>query len=116
MAFDDQGAARDAQGRIIGIIGIGRDITARKNAEEKLARYTEELREKNAEMEDDLDMAREVQQAFLPQQFPSSRKERRRRKARCGLSANICPRRRSAETSFTWRRSPTPWRPSSFAT
>ena len=62
---------RDAQGRIIGIIGIGRDITARKNAEEKLARYTEELREKNAEMEDDLDMAREVQQAFLPQQFPS---------------------------------------------
>jgi sigma-B regulation protein RsbU (phosphoserine phosphatase) len=62
---------RDAQGAIIGIIGIGRDITARKNAEEKLARYTEELREKNAEMEDDLDMAREVQQAFLPQQFPS---------------------------------------------
>jgi sigma-B regulation protein RsbU (phosphoserine phosphatase) len=62
---------RDAQGRTIGVIGIGRDITARKNAEEKLARYTEELREKNAEMEDDLDMAREVQQAFLPQQFPT---------------------------------------------
>jgi len=62
---------RDAQGRIIGVIGIGRDITARKNAEEKLAKYAQELREKNSEMEDDLNMAREVQQAFLPQQFPN---------------------------------------------
>jgi len=62
---------RDAQGEIIGVIGIGRDITARKNAEDKLARYAQELREKNSEMEDDLNMAREVQQAFLPQQFPS---------------------------------------------
>ncbi|MEA3211742.1 MAG: phosphoserine phosphatase RsbU/P [Chthoniobacter sp.] len=62
---------RDANGRIIGIVGIGRDITARKLAEEKLERYAEELRGKNAEMEDDLQMAREVQQAFLPQQFPS---------------------------------------------
>ena len=34
---------RDAEGKIIGIVGIGRDITARKKAEEKLARYTEEL-------------------------------------------------------------------------
>jgi phosphoserine phosphatase RsbU/P len=62
---------RDASGRMIGIVGIGRDITARKQAEEQLARYTQELREKNAEMEDDLNLAREVQQAFLPQQFPS---------------------------------------------
>lgn len=62
---------RDARGRIIGIVGLGRDITARKQAEEELARYAEELREKNAEIEDDLQMAREVQQAFLPQQFPT---------------------------------------------
>lgn len=62
---------RDARGRIVGIVGVGRDITARKEAEQKLARYAEELREKNAEIEDDLEMAREVQQAFLPQQFPS---------------------------------------------
>lgn len=61
---------RDARGRIVGIVGVGRDITARKEAEEKLARYAEELRMKNAEIEDDLEMAREVQQAFLPQQFP----------------------------------------------
>ncbi|MDB6155840.1 MAG: putative sensor protein [Chthoniobacteraceae bacterium] len=62
---------RDVDGEVAGIIGISRDITARKDAEAQLARYTEELREKNAEMEDDLNMAREVQQAFLPQQFPS---------------------------------------------
>jgi sigma-B regulation protein RsbU (phosphoserine phosphatase) len=62
---------RDPDGNVVGIVGIGRDITARKNAEAKLARYTEELREKNSELEDDLNMAREVQQAFLPQQFPS---------------------------------------------
>ncbi len=53
------------------IIGIGRDITERKHAEEQLAMYNEELREKNMQMEDDLDMASEVQQAFLPQQFPA---------------------------------------------
>lgn len=43
----------------------------RKRLEEQLARYTEELREKNAQMEADLNMAREIQQAFLPQQYPS---------------------------------------------
>ena len=62
---------RDVNGKIIGIVGIGRDITARKLAEEKLAKYTQELKVKNEEMEDDLNMAREVQQAFLPQQFPT---------------------------------------------
>ncbi len=62
---------RDPDGDIVGVVGIGRDITSRKLAEEKLARYTQELREKNAEMEDDLNMAREVQQAFLPQQYPA---------------------------------------------
>jgi sigma-B regulation protein RsbU (phosphoserine phosphatase) len=62
---------RDAQGKIVGLVGIGRDITARKESEAKLARYTAALQEKNAEIEDDLRMAREVQQAFLPQQFPA---------------------------------------------
>ncbi len=62
---------RDPSGEITGVIGIGRDITSRKLAEEQLSRYTQALKEKNAEMEDDLSMAREVQQAFLPQQFPT---------------------------------------------
>ena len=66
---------RNNEGQIIGIVGIGRDITERKRAEEQLAVYNEQLREKNAELEDDLDMASEVQQAFLPQQFPSFPKD-----------------------------------------
>ena len=47
----------------------------RKRLEEKLTRTTEELRQKNAEMEADLNMARELQQAFLLRQkrvFPEN--------------------------------------------
>jgi len=62
---------RDSEGRTIGVVGIGRDITERKHAEEQLFRYNAEIRERNAELEDDLHMAREIQQAFLPQQYPT---------------------------------------------
>jgi len=48
------------------------DITARKNAEEQLAKYAEELREKNALWEKDLETARELQNALLPPQYPRS--------------------------------------------
>ena len=60
---------RDLGGRTIGMIRIAHDITARRETEEKLAVSMRELQERNAEMEDDLNMAREVQMAFLPQQF-----------------------------------------------
>ncbi len=60
---------RDLGGQIIGMIRIAHDITARKATEEQLVVSMRELKEKNAEMEDDLNMAREVQLAFLPQQF-----------------------------------------------
>ena len=43
----------------------------RKRLEEQVARYTNELREKNAQMETDLNLAREIQQAFLPQRYPT---------------------------------------------
>ena len=62
---------RDSEGKAIGIVGIGRDITERKRAEEQLFRYNAEIRQRNTEMEDDLHMAREIQQAFLPQQYPT---------------------------------------------
>ena len=39
-------------------------------AKETLELQAEQLREKNAEMEADLDMARELQTAFLPQRYP----------------------------------------------
>ncbi len=43
----------------------------RKRTSEQLARYADELREKNTQMEADFSMAREIQQIFLPQQYPT---------------------------------------------
>lgn len=62
---------RNRAGETVGVIGIGRDITERKAAEEQIFRYNAEIRQRNTELEDDLHMAREIQQAFLPQQFPT---------------------------------------------
>jgi phosphoserine phosphatase RsbU/P len=62
---------RDARGNIIGTFGISRDITEKKRAAEKLARLAEELRAKNESLEQDLEMARELQSALLPQRFPN---------------------------------------------
>jgi len=61
---------RDENGEMIGLVSTTRDITARKKAEEQLARYAAELAEKNAQLEEDLKAARELQNALLPQSFP----------------------------------------------
>jgi len=61
---------RDDKGELIGLVSTTHDITARKKAEEQLAKYAEELREKNARLEEDLETARELQNALLPQQYP----------------------------------------------
>ncbi|MBL9187403.1 MAG: SpoIIE family protein phosphatase [Opitutaceae bacterium] len=53
----------DVSGQLAGLVGISLDITARKLAEE-------ELRRRNAEMETDLLMARQVQEAFLNRAYP----------------------------------------------
>jgi len=61
---------RDDKGELIGLVSTTRDITARKQAEEQLAAYAEALREKNAQLEEDLETARELQHALLPQDYP----------------------------------------------
>lgn len=68
----------DAEGKIIGLQGIFWDITEKKRAEElarhasiEVARSREELRIKNEQMEDELRMARDIQQAIIPSQYPS---------------------------------------------
>ena len=61
---------RDSSGRIIGSFGLSRDITERRRAEAQLAKYAEELRRKNQELEEDLGMARELQNALLPRRYP----------------------------------------------
>ena len=67
-----------ADGGIIGLQGIFWDITQQRLADEKirrvnalLAQSRKELRVRNAQMEDDLKMAREIQLTMLPQQYPT---------------------------------------------
>ena len=61
---------RNADGEIIRIGGMAKDITERKQVEAQLAEFAEELRRKNETLEQDLEMARELQNAMLPQQYP----------------------------------------------
>ncbi len=68
---------RDEAGKVIGLQGMFWDITEKIRIEEKvrrttaeLARSREDLRQKNALMEDNLRTAREIQIAMLPQQYP----------------------------------------------
>lgn len=62
---------RNQSGRIVGTFGISRDITARKKAQIALAEQTRLLHKKNQQIEEELQMARELQLAMLPQDFPS---------------------------------------------
>jgi phosphoserine phosphatase RsbU/P len=69
---------RDAAGEVIGIFGVNRDFTAIKRMEDaleeerNLLRTTSaELASKNAQLEADLRMAREVQLALLPREYPN---------------------------------------------
>ncbi len=61
---------QDETGRIVGTFGLSRDITERRRAEARLAQYAEELRRKNQDLEEDLHMARELQDALLPREYP----------------------------------------------
>lgn len=60
----------NSEDELVGIVLSFTDITERKRAEEQRELYAEQLRLRNSEMEADLVMAREVQLALLPRQFP----------------------------------------------
>jgi len=67
-----------ADGATIGVQGIFWDITQQRLADEKirrvnalLAQSRNELRAKNAQMQDELKMAQEIQLTLLPQQYPA---------------------------------------------
>ena len=56
---------------LTGIVLSFNDVTERRLAESQRELYAEQLRIRNTEMEADLDMARDVQLALLPRQFPT---------------------------------------------
>jgi sigma-B regulation protein RsbU (phosphoserine phosphatase) len=67
-----------ADGATIGLQGIFWDITQQRLADERirrvnalLAQSRNELRAKNAQMQDELKMAQEIQLTMLPQQYPA---------------------------------------------
>lgn len=60
---------RDSSGHFYGCLGILFDITERKQMEQKLARTTGELRQKNEEIEMDLETAREIQLTLLAHSY-----------------------------------------------
>ena len=61
---------RDHLGEIVGVCGISRDVTEEHERAEKLQQYAEALAEKQAQMEGELELARQVQRALLPNRFP----------------------------------------------
>jgi len=61
----------DSEEQLAGVVLSFNDVTERRRLEEQREQYAEQLRNRNAEMEADLTMARDVQFALLPREFPS---------------------------------------------
>ena len=68
----------NSRGEVIGICGINKDFTAMKEIQDALAEernrlkaLTAELAAKNAVLEADIQLAREVQEALLPREYPT---------------------------------------------
>ena len=60
----------NADGDLTGMVISLLDISEQKKAQEQLERYAAELRERNDQMVEDLNMARDVQEALLPRDYP----------------------------------------------
>ncbi len=60
-------------GAMTGIVISLLDVTPQRQAQQQLELYASQLRQKNAEMEADLRMARDLQYAFLPASYPDIR-------------------------------------------
>lgn len=57
-------------GKLVGIMGISRDVTAEKLAQEKLAENEQHLREQNEIMRSDYESANKVQSVMIPGRVP----------------------------------------------
>ncbi|MGJ8697500.1 MAG: PAS domain-containing protein [Verrucomicrobiaceae bacterium] len=62
---------RNEEGEIFGTFGVSRDVSDLVRTERQLKGLASELADKNQEMEEELMLAREVQQALIPEKLPS---------------------------------------------
>lgn len=60
-------------GKLVGILGITRDITNEKLAQERLAQSEQQLREQNEIMRSDYESAHKVQSVMIPGRIPESK-------------------------------------------
>ncbi|OGV47193.1 MAG: hypothetical protein A2X46_03775 [Lentisphaerae bacterium GWF2_57_35] len=60
----------NADGDLVGMVFSLLDISVLKQAQKQLEEYAGQLKEKNTQMVNDLNMARDIQQAFLPRNYP----------------------------------------------
>ena len=68
---------RDSKGNMLGTFGVSSDVTELILTQKHLAHLADELNHRNAMVEEELALAREIQQSFLPKQsldFPSDNK------------------------------------------
>ena len=98
----------NSRGEVIGICGINRDFTAMKEMQDALAEErnrlkatTEELEAKNAALQADLQLAREVQEALLPRDTRRLRVSAFRGRTLFPLHIIIFPQPRSEAISLT---------------
>lgn len=61
----------DSEDQLVGIVLSFSDVTERRRLEQQREEYARQLLMRNTEMEADLTMARDVQFALLPRQFPT---------------------------------------------
>lgn len=90
----------DEAGNIIGTFGLSRDITDKKLAEERLLALAHDLREKNEQIESDLEMARKLQTAFIPTSYPVFRWGHSMEKSALGFSHRYVPSEKLAGDFF----------------
>jgi sigma-B regulation protein RsbU (phosphoserine phosphatase) len=61
---------RDPEGKVVGTIGVSRDITVHKEAELHAANLAAQIKQIKEEMEEEVCMAAELQKTFFPRSYP----------------------------------------------
>jgi sigma-B regulation protein RsbU (phosphoserine phosphatase) len=81
----------NAEGQPVGMVLSVLDVTPQKLAQQQLERYASELRDRNTQMQDDLNVAGELHQAFLPEEFMAFPRDPEAGAVRLEFRHRYCP-------------------------